>query len=111
MSDDASEKPANPRDGRIRFLCRAIYECDYEQALKVETYKKGRVRLLALDTDRPGKPFQPKVNGEPARCLVCETRKYRKATSALSEPPKEPFSGRFVVMCSGAVERASEGLR
>lgn len=103
-----SEK-TNPRDAVIRFLCGAKYECDFAHWSEKVNKRNGRIKLAILDTDSPGKPTPPKLDGQPAPCLYgCETRKYRRVTNAMSEPPAEPFGRRRVVTCSGVLKRVTD---
>ena len=85
-----SEEKVNPRDGYIRFPCGAKYECNHTVMQEKVNKKTGRIKLMILDTDNPGKPTPPKLDGQPARCLYgCETRKYRRVTDMMSEPPRD----------------------
>ena len=96
----------NPRTGKITFPCGAIYECDYDR-MESKVRKNGRIRLMVLDTQTPEKPRQPKhEGGEPAACLICETRKHRRAIELMRDDGADPFAFRVGVMCSGVLAKA-----
>ena len=112
MSEPAPTSDPPPRDARLVFPCGARYVC-VAAAWRGHVGRNGRVRLVIYDTQtKPRRPTHPPAApggpGEDAGCLLaCPTRRYRKATRAMSDPPAKPFDPRLVITCAAELREGT----
>lgn len=107
MNDDvATDTARRARDARITFPCGAIYEADFETWQP--SVKRGRIRLLIVDSQNATHPVPPKLNGKVVgvACLWGCKGPRRKKQRAMSDGP-DPFAFRVVVSCSGVLAKGA----